>query len=387
MANLYDYLAWRGDVPFSVAPFNEIDAMIAARLAYLPFEGVMGQKAFVPVPFEQVASTLLIKHEAGALKLTKNQLNLLSAMQGAERFRPLEFLYYVNVFDEESETQFAAVACRVAPELYYLAFRGTDNTLVGWKEDLNMSFVSPVPAQKQAVKYLENAVRIALQLADGEKEVRFIVGGHSKGGNLAVYSAAFASESVQDLIERVYNFDGPGFDGSVISAPGYRRISPKLSTLVPQSSVVGMLLEHEEKYTIVKSRGQNLRQHDTASWELDRSGFIQVESVTTASRFVDYTLKGWMTELPPDRREKFCDAVYQILKDTDANTLRDIGRNKYSSLRKIILSIRSLDEQTRQDINYCLRLLLKSAKLGMVRMVQEKQANFACGKLNRALPG
>ena len=372
MANLYDYLAWRGDVPFSVAPFNEIDAMIAARLAYLPFEGVMGQKAFVPVPFEQVASTLLIKHAAESLKLTKNQLNLLNAMQGAERFKPLEFLYYVNVFDEESETQFAAVACRVAPELYFLAFRGTDNTLVGWKEDLNMSFVSPVPAQKQAVKYLENAVRIALQLADGEKEVRFIVGGHSKGGNLAVYSAAFASESVQDLIERVYNFDGPGFDGSVISAPGYKRISPKVNTLVPQSSVVGMLLEHEEKYTIVKSRGQNLRQHDTASWELDRSGFIQVESVTNASRFVDCTLKGWMTELPPDRREKFCDAVYQILKDTDANTLRDIGRNKYSSLRKIILSIRSLDEQTRQDINYCLRLLLKSAKLGMVRMVQEK---------------
>lgn len=372
MANVYDYLSWRGDIPLSVDPFNELDGMVLARLAYLPFDYIMEQGNWEPVRLGTAIPVLLGKYSRGAANLTKNAVNILNALNGCERFAQFELLCYINIFDEEEQIQFAAVTFRLAENSYFAAYRGTDNTLVGWKEDFNMSFVCPVPAQLQAVKYLEVVADKAVRECESGSP-RFIVGGHSKGGNLAVYASAFCREDVQHRIDRVYNYDGPGFNSTVISSPGYQQICSRVTTLVPQSSIVGMLLEHEEKYTIVRSTNTSIWQHDTASWQLTRTGFTRLDSVTASSRFIDYTLKAWMESMTPERRERFCDAIYSILKDTDVTTLRELGKNKSVNLKKVLLSIRNLDEETRRDILYALKLLLKSAKFGMIRALGDKQ--------------
>lgn len=369
MANVYDYLAWRGDIPCSHSPFGEVDGMILARLAYLPLDSVMEQGSDKRIPLADVGRELLQKHAAGEVKLSKNSFDLLTSLRGCERYAGLSLFDYVNVFDTEGETQFAAVSFRIGEGRFYCSYRGTDNTLVGWKENFNMSFTTPVPAQERAVRYLEGAAEL---IARAEPGYRLVVGGHSKGGNLAVYASAYCEKPIQDRIELIYNFDGPGFTQTVVLSPGYQRICSLVNTLVPQSSIVGMLLEHEEKYTVVRSTNKNIWQHDPTSWELTREGFIRLESVTSSSRFIDYTIKGWMNSMNTRRREKFIDAVYQLLLTTDAKTLNELNASKYSNFKKIWSSVRNMDEQTRKDMTFALKLLVKSASLGMIRMLQDK---------------
>ena len=169
----------------------------------------------------------------------------MNELLNSRRFNSMKLFAYVNKIDEKTQTQFSAITIKINENELYISFRGTDNTLIGWKEDFNMGFVFPVPAQELAVDYIE-------KIASRHSE-NMLVGGHSKGGNLAVYSAAFCSEAVQNRIEIVYNFDGPGFDEKVLQKDGYKRICNKVNTFVPQSSVVGMLLNHEERYIIVHS--------------------------------------------------------------------------------------------------------------------------------------
>ena len=379
MANLLDYLNWRGDISLAIKPFNEVDGVILARLSYLRCDRIMLQGSLDHVPLPEAVRRLLDRSGTAAKPISENNIKMLTALLGAERYRDMELIYYMNRFDPKSQTQFAAVTVRIGPGRYFVAFRGTDNTLVGWKEDFNMSFVCPVPAQGEAVRYLDSlAAKLSAASADAGEgispapQVRFIVGGHSKGGNLAVYASAYCSEAVQQRIDEVYNFDGPGFTEPVLSSEGYKRICGRVRTYVPQSSIVGMLLGHEEKYTIVRSTNSSIWQHDTASWEVVVDHFRELESVTNSSRFVDYTLKSWMTSLEPQRRERFFDAVYTVLTETNCSTVRELMRNKMDTVRKVYRSVRSLDEEQRKDITYTMRLFLRSAKVGMLRLLEEK---------------
>lgn len=371
MANVFDYLEWRGDILFEHSPFNEVDGAVLAMLAYVPFDTVLGQRAFLPEPIGSVAEKMLLRRSAGRVSLTENAFRLLTALVSCPRFNALELMYYVNVFNPASQNQFAAITVRLAKDRYFVAYRGTDNTLVGWKEDFNMSFVCPVPAQAQSVSYLEAVVKQIL-LEDPSADYRLLVGGHSKGGNLAVYASAFCAPELRARIESVYNFDGPGFNETVLATPGYREICTLVKTLVPQSSIVGMLLEHEEKFSVVRSMRTGIMQHDLASWEIVRTSFVRLETVTSSSRFIDYTLKEWMKSMDPPRREKFCDAVYAILLETDARTLRQLNEKKYSNFKKIYLSFRNQDEQTRSDLTYAFKLLVKSTKPGLMRLLSDR---------------
>ncbi len=387
MANILDYLIWRGDIPFSAVPFNEVDAVILSRISYMRLDRFMFYAGMDPISLPSAVKKLLDPSvRPSANPLSESNIKMLTALSDAPRYSGIEMLYYVSHFDAKHQVQFAAVTFRLAENSYYVAFRGTDNTLIGWKEDFNMSFSCPVPSQGEAVRYLDSLGRKLGVIPAAKEEgalpavpasdCRFIVGGHSKGGNLAVYSSAFCSEELQKRIDLVYNFDGPGFNPPVLESEGYTRICDRVSTFVPQSSVVGMLLEHEEKYTIVRSTSKNIWQHDTFSWEVGRSGFTALESVTNGSRFLDYTIKAWMTSLEPARRERFVDAVYRVLLDTNVSTVRELTQNKFSTFRKVYASVRKQDEQTRKDLAHSVKLFAKSAKVGMIKLLEERAENF-----------
>ena len=254
----------------------------------------------------------------------------------------------------KTQTQFSAITFKLTEDTYFVVYRGTDNTLVGWKEDFNMSFVCPVPAQTLAVEYLE---MIAKQF-DG----KIIVGGHSKGGNLAVYAAAFCDPEIQERITMVYNYDGPGFTENVLAEEGYKRICGRIKTYVPQSSVVGMLLGHEEKYTIVHSSNPTmLLQHDTYTWDIRRNKFVYLETVTNSSKFIDSTLKGWMSSLDSARREKVVDTIYNILLQTKAKTIKDLSKNWLATSNKIVKSLITLDDDTRKIVLEAIGALVQCA--------------------------
>ncbi|MGM9668590.1 MAG: DUF2974 domain-containing protein [Faecousia sp.] len=356
LANLFDYLLWRGDLAFDRVPACEIDGMILARLSYLPLDGLVDGKISIARLGESALEQSV---------LTNQDEKLLRALCNSDRFSGVLLSDYVNLVDPVTQTQFAAVTAEISENMFFVAFRGTDNTLVGWKEDFNMSFTFPVPSQTEAVGYFE---RVAAARPRGS----FLLGGHSKGGNLAACAAAFCSPELQDRILRVMSFDGPGFAREVLEREGYQRICGRISTFVPQSSVVGMLLEHEEKYTVIRSTQVGPWQHDLLSWEVLGGSFITLEHVTGSSVFVDRTLKLLVSEMSPQQREALVDTVYELLTATNARTLKELGGNLVQNIAVIRNSVKNLDEPTKKLFLECGRIFLSSAKRTALLSLREE---------------
>ena len=213
-----------------------------------------------------------------------------------------------------------------------------------------MSFMQPVPAQLEALAYLE---RVAPHLSGD-----FFVGGHSKGGNLAVYAAVKCNPEWQGRIRYAYNNDGPGFDRAFVEGNDYKNMSGKLRTVVPQSSVVGMLLEHEELYEVVKSRASGLLQHNAFSWEVLGPSFIHLNTVTEESRLIDRSLKEWMSQMSPEEREHVVDSIYETLSAVGATTLTELTSEKI----KLVKAWGSLDPKVRSIILKCIALIIRPNK-------------------------
>lgn len=360
MPNIIDYLDWRGDLSLEAFPLNEVDSVLLSRLSYIPFDEVVPQSFLKSTDLKSASEALLNNSDVIKNICRVSDLLLLKKMSQSMRFSNISLCGYINQWDKATEKQFSSVAIKILPNTYFISYRGTDNTLVGWKEDFNMSFICPVPSQKAAVSYIEAARRCL----KGD----MIIGGHSKGGNLAVYASAFCSADVQEHIKAVYNFDGPGFDSEILEREDYKKICNRVMTFIPQSSVVGMLLEHEEKYTVIKSIEKNgLMQHNIYSWEVLRDHFEHLDSVTDSSKFIDHTLKDWIKKMTPKQRELFVDTVYALIVQTGAHTLKELSNNKMESAKTILSSFKDLEAEDREIILKSMGLLLKSVRSSLLQ--------------------
>lgn len=295
-----------------------MDGLILSTLSYVRFQTLVPDSPGLSVPLRQAAEAFLSlpEREVEDRVRCKQDPRLLKALLSAPRFAFLPLTFYQDRLDPEREMQFSALTVLLDTGEALLVFRGTDNTLVGWKEDFNLSFLEVVPAQSAALDY---TARLAAAVRPPA------AGGHSKGGNLAVFSAALSAPELRDRIGAVYSYDSPGFTQRVLSAPGYQELLPRIRSYVPQSSVVGMLLEHEEPYTVVKSRHLGIFQHDPYTWAVRGGGFLCLEELSDGSRNLDLTLKSWLAGLTPQDRELFLDSLYQALEGTQAQELEDLA--------------------------------------------------------------
>ena len=352
MGSLFDYMDWRGDLLFSETPLNEVDSLILSLLSYVDFEGIVSSEPTdKPISLRNAARQYLRLHRGEVPYLGKivppEIISLMAKAAKARRFAQIEMLGYVNRVDHDAQLQFCAVTFLPDHQKAYIAYRGTDDTLVGWKENFNMSFMQPVPAQREAVAYLE---QIAPYLPDD-----FYVGGHSKGGNLAVYAAVKCDSVFKPRILRAFNNDGPGFDRAFIEHPDYRSMRGNIHTVVPHSSVVGMLLEHEESYEVVKSNATGLLQHNGFSWEVLGNSFIHLNTVTEESRLIDRSLKEWLDEMSAEEREHVVDSIFETLSSVGAKTLTDLTDEKL----KLVKAWSNLDPQVRSVLLKCIGLILR----------------------------
>ena len=353
MANVCDYVKWRGDITLEQSKFNEIDNLILSRFSYFPFDKIIEENEIVTI---KELSKRFQKQDVTKLPiLWKDDVDLFPLIGESKRFGELLATKYINKIDPEQEKQFAAITVLMPDDTIFISYRGTDNTIVGWKEDLNMSFKSHIASQLSAKKYLE---MIAKEYSD--KKIR--IGGHSKGGNIAVYAATFVSQEIKDRIINVYNNDGPGFYDDVIETPEYHEMIKKVHTYIPQSSVIGRLMNHREKYTVVESVQKGIMQHDLYSWQVLGTKFITLEEVTNGSEFVDKTIKEWLENVEPEKREQVIDVVFDILNATDAQTMKEIKNNWFTSARTMMASYKNIDNKTKDMIWKAVGELLKSAK-------------------------
>lgn len=379
MANIEDYILWRGDLNVVQAPFNNVDNLILSNLVYLTFKNIVPELSYTKPSILNKFTGLFTQdnssekkyitiHDAVAemniqtdgnhhVKISKD-IEMAVKLANSKRFGNMKLMYYVDKYDEYIETQFAAITIIMEDNTAYIAFRGTDTSLVGWKEDFNMSFMDKVPAQEEALKYL--------QTVSSPINIPLRIGGHSKGGNLAVYSALHIDKSVQDRIIKVYNNDGPGFKSSILETANYRSVQDKIDTIVPQTSIIGMLLEHEEEYIVIKSNETLIMQHDPYSWEVLGPDFVKMEGTTSSSQLIDTTLRQWINDMTIEQREQFIDLLWEVIGASKAKSFSEMAENLFANAVKIGKKINQLDDKSKEILSTALSMLVKSAKNALI---------------------
>ena len=348
MANINDYLIWRGDIlinPYS--KFNEIDSMILARFSYLPFDKI-------DLKEESIGSI------SNKMKKFKNEdfnyngdMDLITNLGKSVRFKDMLVTDYVKSNDKKKEKQFSAITIHTSDDEIYVSFLGTDKTILGWKEDFNMSFMDNIPAQLEGCTYLN-------KIAEKYPEKKLRVGGHSKGGNVAVYASVTAPDSIQERIIKVYNYDGPGFNENILEKNKDEEIIKRISTYIPQDSVIGRILGHEEKCKVVKSIEKGFYQHDIYSWQVLGSKIIKLDSVTESSEIMNETLQEWLKNSTPDQRRIFFDGVFEMFYSTSANTFGEFSKIWMKKLPTLFSTYREISEEDRKVIMDMLKLFAKS---------------------------
>ena len=383
MAGILDYLNWRGDLTMEQSTFNEVDNLILAELSFVDFEGIVPAPGEgESVPLADAADVFFSRQGKEASKINMGVLVpdqipvMLKKMTACRRFQNMKLNCFVDWLDAEKAGQFAALTIEVGDGTVYLSFRGTDDTIAGWKEDFLISCMPEVHAQKMAVEYVKNVARQFPRR-------KLILGGHSKGGNLAAYSGVYCPASIQRRIAGVYSNDGPGFHEDLLELPAHRRIEERIHSIVPKSSVVGMLLEHEENYTVVDSNQAGFLQHDGFSWEVMGDHFVKLRQITEQSRLNDLELTEWVHSMPVAQREKFVDALFDVLTASGATTLTDLKGESFKAVSAMIRAMKEMDKSTREGLFKFIRLLFRSNLRLLLENIQEESEKITAAPLKK----
>ena len=354
MANIQDYLIWRGDVPFDIDPFNEVDNIVLCELVYSAFDGIVpGPGLKEKISIENACELFFAKYSEEELKskatFTKLAPFLMQKMAHSRRFGGTKLSGFVNEVDAENQSQFAVCSFYLPDGTIFVAFRGTDDSLVGWKEDFNMSFSEGTGGQLKAVKYLNK------NFARTMKPIR--IGGHSKGGNFAVYGSAFCKPHIKDNIIEIYNNDGPGCIQEVIKTPEYKSIIKRVRKFIPHESIIGLMLYTKAKPRVVASSKKGINQHDLMSWQVVCNHFDEVSEVASSSKMIDETIKKWTGNFDYETREAFGDIFFESLVSAGATKMSYITTKKVRSIASITKEIQALEPENQALVLEVLKCL------------------------------
>lgn len=352
MGNIIDYIHWRGDLSFAQSEFNEVDNLVLAYFAYINFDGIEEVSKGNSVDIGKLCEIFFSVHTEQELQADKSFIRMapymLKDMAESRRFGNTVVSNYVNEIVTEQELQFSAVELKLEDGSVYVAFRGTDDTVVGWKEDFNLSN-GIVPAQKRAVEYLNRVGR--------ETPSMLRVGGHSKGGNLVVYAAAKCEPQVQERILQVYDNDGPGFTEDFVKDEGASRIIPRITRIIPECSVIGMLLNHIKEPYIIASSQKGILQHDGFSWEVLGPSFIRVESLNKKAALFNDTLHKWIDNMDMSQRDRLIDDLFSVIEATKVQTLSQLQDGGLKSVAAMVKQSEKLAPESKAMVEELIRSL------------------------------
>lgn len=343
MANIIDYIEWRGDLTFEKSPFNEVDNLLLSTAAFIDFHGIVSADPWgMPVKLSVCAEKYRAKYPEGryyGVAIPGEIEKVFRKMAASTRFSDIYITCYVSDLNEKEEKQFGAVTMVLPDNSIFISYRGTDDTITGWREDFNLSHTFPVPSQEAALSYLETVASFH------RGNIR--LGGHSKGGNLAVYAAAMCRGEIKKRIINAFSNDGPGFVEEFIRSEEFRSVEERVITYVPQSSVVGMLLYHSEDYHVIESKAQlGILQHDPLSWKVLGTSFVHLKKLSEVGERHRNSFRTVLDGMDTDRRRRFTDIVFEIIAATEAKTLTELSEGK---LRNAMIMLKAFNELSREE--------------------------------------
>ena len=405
MTGIIDY-ARNETRPFTKLPFNEIDALIVSTLIYedvanicptlMLDESQAGSFAARIRSFEPKHPWIWLKelrhpklesisladanqelhrsletpeddkpHEAQMVSVVDPNLthDLFQTTSDNPRYAQVRLGAVVEHVNRGEQTQFAAATFQLPDGRSHrnpthkgtlvISFRGTDDSLIGWKEDFNMAFQYPVPAQRAASAYLDTVARLW--------QGPIILVGHSKGGNLAIYAAMNADPKAQRRVEHIYSLDGPGFPPEIVTSPAYRNIQPKVTKIVPSSSIVGMIFETPEPCRVVSSDSDGIMQHSAFTWQIEGDRFLTEPDLSSSSQLFNEELNRWIATLTPEQRERSVDALFRVLHANGATSFSEVMGNFPASIPAMLGAFVGLTPEDRRHLATALTILFKAA--------------------------
>ena len=364
--NALDYVAHYGHLSFTEMPFNNVDMLILAMLSYAAFENY-SENFCAPIGTGPTLLSLLpIVYPnpipAKTSYIFRPRYELWQTMKTHRRFAEIRLDRFAFKFDPSADEQFAAAVfcCQVGTsKTAIVSFRGTDATVIGWREDFDMAYKCPIPAQKDSLQFLESVLQQGYD--------KIILCGHSKGGNLSMYSAAKATMAY--LISDIYNFDGPGLSDDIISSLGWAKIRSKVHSFVPESSIIGMLLGCATKPFVVRSSSMSIMQHNPFYWHVQGTNFVEADNRTASSKFFDGTMQNLLAMCTPQQKETVVRTVFEIIQISGANKMKDVVKGLLPKLSEVISVISSIPQEERAILRQVLVNLLGSAGVAVLQLL------------------
>lgn len=341
MGNIMDYISWRGDLSFEQSQFNEVDNLILACFSYVNLDGISAVTKQKGIGLKKLTKEFMKLHTMKELEADKSFIRLapfmMMEMEKSVRFGKCVVRNYVNDIVTEAEQQFAAMEIVLEDGTSYVSFRGTDDTIIGWKEDFNLS-TGVVPAQKRAIEYLQKIS----EHTDGMLRV----GGHSKGGNLAIYGSVMCKSAHEKILE-IYSNDGPGFSREFQELPETKEMMPKIIRIIPEYSIIGTLLEHEKEPVIVASSSKGLLQHDGFSWEVQGPALVRRDSLNkTALRFIEILHK-WIDGMDMEQKRLLIEDLFATLQASGYENLSEVQSGGLKSLAAMVKRVEKFAPESR----------------------------------------
>ena len=376
MSNIIDYAQGLKAYSFDKVFFKDLDVLALTEVAYLPFEQIITEGEITLEKLAQYYTTL--NGEKGEILsvITTPRIDLLRILGCSARYGTIEAFDFINKIDSNIERQFSAITYRLEDEKYLVVFRGTDENLIGWKEDFHMTFMHEVPAQQSAYQYLEKRMT--------EYPGEYIVSGHSKGGNLAIYACSKLDEEKQNSVTGIYAFDAPGLHESLLESEGFLRIKDRIASYIPQDSMVSVLLEPPVNAKVVKSNAILLLQHDTFSWEVGQIDFVQIENQSQLSIHADKVISSWLDTMSNNEKQEFSDVIFDVFLESGINKFADITVDTPKKIINIVNNMTRLtSEQKKMTIQVFFKLfnaqfdVFKSYLPKPIQKVEGKVEHFA----------
>ena len=358
--NIIEYLHQLGHLTLEEEPFNIVDNVVLACGAYTEIEKVLpgimqnhNSLSYEEIPVTEICEAYFACHSREELEESKSLARVapfvFEAMANSRRFGKTTIRNLVSRTSVEEETQFTAMEYCLEDGTSYIAFRGTDDTIVGWKESFNMT-CQRIPSEEAALEYVNSVCR--------QEDRSYRIGGHSKGGHLAVYSSALCHKDVQDRIIAIYNNEGPGFSQAFLNEPGYKQIRERICRIIPEGSVIGMLLDNDVEPIIVKSLVKGLVQHDGTTWQTEGGDFVRTEELTRTARNIKSAFTQWLPDITLKNRDNMIDDIFGIVEIT--GTFQEMTEELKSNLRGTIRDLRNLDGYTKDQLNRFVLVLTRT---------------------------
>lgn len=331
---IFDYVKKYGNDSFVVRPFCEVDAAIFAVLCYMNFEDLVPSldNPGKDIVLSNLNDDELLDYLLDNTVMTNYDRKFFKLCAESKRFGATRLNYLMSKFDKDLAVQFFAMCYILDNGLVVVSFRGTDSSMVGWKEDLMMSFNDKLPSYLEADGYLQT---IGMMLPESYFEVI----GHSKGGALATHSASFVSKDIQNRIVNIYDLDGPGFKKALDNMANYNDIKDRIIKIMPTDSMIGILLESSVKAKIIRAKSFFIMQHSPYNWLLRGNHFIEVEHLSLGSVQLGYNMNDFVSSLTDDEKREFIDILFSIADDSKIKTIHDMT-NRID--RRLFLAFKSL---------------------------------------------